>query len=145
MSDIENSGKNCAEFRALADRLADGEAGLTVAQKEYCQEHVKVCKACRAWQYQTREIVDMVSMMPQFDVSEALTQRILSSVERERGVKSALEALPAMPLGIVAGFSFILLLPMDGIQGAFSWTAAIAGLVLFQVLLKSTASSEAAG
>lgn len=145
MSEIDNFGNDCAEFRVLFDRLADGDKGITSGEKKRYADHDGSCKSCAAWQRQSKDIMDMMAAMPQFDVSEALTQRILTSVETEKGKVVSLESLPAMPLGIVAVASVILLFPVDGVQGALSWMAAAAGLVLLQVLVTSTSASEMPG
>lgn len=145
MSEIDKSGKDCAEFRVLFDRLADGDKSVSSDERKRYEAHDGSCKSCEAWQRQSKDLMDMMAAMPQFDVSEALTQRILSSVETEKGKVISLESLPAMPLGIVAAAAVILLFPVDGVQGALSWMAAAAGLVLLQVLVKTTSASEVTG
>ncbi|HIA54682.1 MAG TPA: hypothetical protein EYN91_21785 [Candidatus Melainabacteria bacterium] len=45
--------------------------------------HLKACTSCSAWSTQMREIETVAASMPQFDVSEALTQNILKAVESE--------------------------------------------------------------
>lgn len=45
--------------------------------------HLKECTSCSAWSTQMSEIETVAASMPQFDVSEALTQNILKAVEAE--------------------------------------------------------------
>ncbi len=87
----------------------------------------------------------MTAVMPKFDVSEALTQRILNSVETEKTKVLSLERLPAAPLGIIAAIAVIMLLPAEGLQGALAWSVGVVGLVLLQVLLKSASATESVG
>jgi predicted anti-sigma-YlaC factor YlaD len=42
--------------------------------------HMQNCTRCQSWQAQTEELTDMARLLPQFDVSERLTQSILSQV-----------------------------------------------------------------
>ena len=145
MNEANKFGKDCADSRALYDRLADGDKSVSSEQIKLHNEHTASCKPCQVWQSQILALSDMASALPQFDVAEALTQRILSSVETEKAKIISLERLPAMPLGVVAAVVVVLLLPTEGLQGAFSWSAGVMGLLLLQALLKSANASEMPG
>jgi hypothetical protein len=145
MSDTNKSGINCADFRALFDRIADGDKGVNSTELNAYEGHKDHCAACRSWKAQTVDLMDLASGLPNFDVSEALTQRILTSVENEQRKVVSLEHLPAAPLCIVAAVTLILLLPVEGLQGALSWFVSLMGLGLLQALLKSASVSESPG
>lgn len=145
MSDTKTSGNSCNEFRKLFDRIADGDQSVGPAARKAHDEHVADCSSCQSWKAQTLQIIDMSSALPSFDVSEALTQRILNSVETERKKSISLERLPAAPLCVMAATAIVLLLPAEGLQGALSWSAGILGLLLLQILLRSASAQESLG
>lgn len=145
MSDTNTSGKNCSNFRVLFDRIADGDKSIDLAERNLHEAHGSSCTSCQIWKSQTMEVMDMTAVMPKFDVSEALTQRILNSVETEKTKVLSLERLPAAPLGIIAAIAVIMLLPAEGLQGALAWSVGVVGLVLLQVLLKSASATESVG
>jgi hypothetical protein len=145
MSDTNKSGINCADYRALFNRIADGDKSVSSTEKNAYEGHVDHCAGCRSWKAQTVDLMDLASGLPNFDVSEALTQRILTSVDSERSKIVSLEHLPAAPLCIIAAVTMILLLPVEGPQGALSWFVSLMGLGLLQALLKSASTTESPG
>ncbi|MBX9949596.1 MAG: hypothetical protein K2Y39_10540 [Candidatus Obscuribacterales bacterium] len=61
----------------LSTSISSDAAGASV------DTHLNECTSCSAWSAQMREIETVAASMPQFDVSEALTQNILKAVESE--------------------------------------------------------------
>jgi hypothetical protein len=136
---LEKQNENsCAEFRSL---YSDDEIGamLSVEQRTLLNNHRNICAKCEAWCNQHLELIQLAESLPQFDVSEGLTQRILGSVEKQStpGLESSL-----LPLGVVAAVAAFVLVPVDSLQGLYGWGAGILGLWCLQLLMKSAATNE---
>lgn len=85
----ESNGIRCNRVRELiADILDDTTEStsnaLTRSSIEVDGEPIKVhlenCISCQTWRSQTDQIIDMTRTLPQFNVSENLTQSILEQV-----------------------------------------------------------------
>lgn len=144
MTDTNTSGINCNQFRELFDSQVDGNRNLEPSTEKMYKQHEESCKACHTWKSQTVEIIGMSANLPMFDVSEALTQRILASVETEKAKVISFQGLPAGPLCAATALAVVLLLP-EGLQGTLSWAAGLIGLALLQLLLNSASASESVG
>jgi hypothetical protein len=102
-------------------------------------EHSAQCASCSAWQKQNDAVISLASAMPQFDVSEGLTQKILSAVEKENtpGMEVSL-----LPISIAAGLAFLVFVPFDSAQSLFSWGIGLLSLFVFYMLMKLASSKE---
>lgn len=94
---------------------------------------------------QDQQLVRMVADLPQFDVPEQLTQRIMSSVESEaaRNKSMATSGLLA-PIAVVAGVAMCTVLPMDSWEGMLSTGISFGALYLVQLLIRSAKTEELA-
>ena len=128
---------DCDSFR---DYYARRESGHSISENENMRssEHVETCISCSAFAKQHETIIETMASLPQFDVSEKLTQSILQSVYLSQPKKADL----LLPIGAAAGVVFFALLPFDSIQGWLSWGVGLIGLCGLQVLLKSAERTE---
>lgn len=133
-----SSKNNCREF---VDLLEKKEIGLSLSapQQASFDKHMQACRACSIIMNQHEQINELASMMPQFDVSEGLTQKILESVSVESAPKVE---TPLLPLALAATFIFFLLVPFDSIQSLFGWGVGILGLIALQVLMQTAGQQE---
>lgn len=138
---MESMNENCKTYRMNYDDLRDGLVSAAEAQK--LTAHRDQCHGCQAWQAQTDSLIDMSSAMPQFDVSEALTQRILASVDTQRR-QSPVETGYLIPLAVVAAAMSLTVLPLDSIDGLFSWGIGLGGLFVLKAFVSIVPASEQA-
>lgn len=73
----------CGSFRNLLDKRLDHDCVLSDQEDGLVDAHLEMCTACSAWYRHTASIIETAKVMPQFDVSESLTQNILSSIANE--------------------------------------------------------------
>lgn len=134
----ENDDIYCLSYTRLFEKIETGE-NLSPAETQACENHQRICRKCDAWRKQHLSIAQLAIDMPQFDVSEGLTQKILGSIEKEStpGVETSI-----VPLAVAATFAFILLIPFDSIQSLYGWGAGILGLVILQMLINTANSKE---
>lgn len=121
----------CIIFRKQADE-PDGVSKF--------QKHIESCDGCKQWHRQNEELGAMVNAMPQFDVSEGLTQRILAEVQGQprRHFAGALLA----PLAVAAAAVTCAWMPLDTVEGLLSTAVGIAGLYFIRVVVKAAPHEE---
>ncbi len=133
-----NDKFDCSCFLELFEKQ---EIGLTLnsSQKAMFDQHSQECKSCLAILTQHSNIIEMASSLPQFDVSEGLTQKILEKVEKQStpGIETSL-----LPIGVFAAFLYFILLPFDSLQSVLGWGASLVGLFGLQMLMQSANSQE---
>ena len=103
---------------------------------ELVSEHLKLCASCQSWQLQTEELVDMTRLLPQFDVSERLTQSILTQV-------AAVEKSRQQQLGwivyatAVVLFVYVMLFvdAFESVWGIGSWMLGLATMIGLKLLV----------
>ncbi|MBX9688314.1 MAG: hypothetical protein K2X27_16515 [Candidatus Obscuribacterales bacterium] len=101
--------------------------------------HLECCASCKAYWLQHKQILEMGAALMHFDVSEGLTQRILTSIEKEEtpAIESSL-----LPLGLIGVFAFLLMVPFDSLQSLASWASGILGLYILQLLMNAAKAKE---
>lgn len=121
----------CITFR----KQADDPDGISTFQK-----HMESCDGCKQWHRHNEELGAIVSAMPQFDVSEALTQQILAAVDKQpkRNLAHALLA----PLAVAAAAVCCTLMPIDTLEGLLSTAVGFGGLYLIRLVVKSAPHEE---
>jgi len=129
------SMEDCKNYKAKYDDLRGGALGS--GEELQMNAHHEQCASCQAWRAQTDKLIDMSAAIPQFDVSEALTQRILVSVDAEHR-KPALESGYLIPLAVVAAAMSLTVLPLDSIDGLFSWAIGLAGLFVLKAIVSAS-------
>lgn len=139
---IDSGGASaCEKFRLSFDMVAEGDL-LDAESMKLHETHPAQCSSCLAWKAQTEQILELAAGLPQFDVPEALTQKILSQLEAEKRNVVSLDSLPSLPLGVMGMFLLLLVLPFENLQGLLSWSIGFAGLGLFNLLVSSASASE---
>jgi anti-sigma factor RsiW len=119
-------------------RDADESAGVAIFQA-----HMAGCDACKRWHRENEEMSAMVSSMPQFDVSEALTQKIMNSVEAQP--KRHLVSSLWVPLSVVAVAASVTVVPLDTLEGLLSTALGGVGLYAVYLLIKGAPAEEMVG
>jgi hypothetical protein len=137
--DARSTMENCKNYRLKYDDLRDG--ALESSEALELKAHRDQCAGCQAWQAQTESLMNMSSAMPQFDVSEALTQRIMASVEAESR-RTAVESGYLIPLAVVAAAMSLTVLPLDSVDGLFSWAIGLGGLFVLKAIVSVTPTAE---
>jgi hypothetical protein len=92
------------------------------------------------------DLIAAASVIPQFDVPEALTQRILVAVETERKASITVKevVLTAIVLGLTV--AFVALESFESVSGLLAWFAGVAAVAVLKVVLTApSASGEVAG
>lgn len=127
--------QDMTECRKIRERLEeDGEKRADAPDQEV-EAHLGGCAGCRQWREQTADLLAMASQMPQFDVPEAVTQRILSAIEeKQRQRVRQVQLLVMVILVAVAAFISIADL-LESMTGLVSWIAGLAALAALHVLL----------
>lgn len=124
---MENS--NIADCQKIKEQVELGDAA--VPQTEAVNVHLLGCKDCRTWFNQSRQIVQLSKELPQYDVPEALTQKILQAVSAQQSpslfvidVKLVVAAALTIALAIFAFPD-----TFENVEGCVSW------LVSFSIIL----------
>ena len=73
----------CGDLRKLLNNRLDHDCVLSDEEDRLVDAHLEACTACSAWYRHSASIIETAKVMPQFDVSESLTQNILASVAKE--------------------------------------------------------------
>jgi len=121
---MESLKDECTKYRLDFDRLQIADPA-----------HEAQCSSCRVWTAQTQSILDVAAAMPQFDVSEALTQRILESVEAE-AKRPRVEFGLLLPAAFAAGVALFTMAPVESVEGMLSWAIGLAGVVLLKAIVE---------
>lgn len=142
MNEEKKVSDDCLSYRRAFDECRD---------EAWVDEHRKQCSLCKLWADQSQQIGELSRALPQFDVPEALTQRILTAVDLERNVEhsgalwdggplSGFLLPGAVALGMVALFTE---LPFEPVEGIISWIVGILVVAAFGMLITSGGRSSA--
>lgn len=123
----------CLNLRRVAD---EPESGAQF------HKHMEGCGACKQWHAQNQEIVSMVGALPQFDVSEALTQNVLAAVAAQPRKQAAPNLMT--PVALVAVAACFIVHPIDSLEGFLAGGIGMIGLYVIYLLVKSAPVEETA-
>lgn len=128
----ENEKQECLIARQCFDaRLAEDSAPIDLGgrTKEAVELHLKECPDCLVWQRETTALVAAASQLPQYDVPEALTQRILTqvAVERARPDWFRIATLCAVAAACLA--VLVMKDAFESVDGLLSWM--LSGVTMF--------------
>lgn len=127
-------GDECTRYRQAFDECRD---------EAWADQHRRTCDACDGWAVQSTQLMDLASQMPQFDVPEALTQRILNAVDLEKNVSARAVPIYVWPSAALLGGLCLTALPYESVEGVVSWAVGIAALGIVKFLVcNGKASSE---
>ena len=125
----------CRSARLYFDaRLAEDipEGGEQPELRKQIEQHLIECDACLAWQRQTTELIAVAAQVPQFDVPEALTQRILKEAMQQQSRKDSIFASTVAALVAVCALSVLLFVDRcETTTGVMSWLLGMATMAAF--------------
>ncbi|MDZ4833130.1 MAG: hypothetical protein SGJ27_04945 [Candidatus Melainabacteria bacterium] len=149
----ESKHNKCDQIREQLIELVDRESiGVTpgnsgmetlLVDGESAKEHVENCSACRIWKDQTLEMIDVAHSLPQFDVSESLTQSILRGVEQEDRVKQ--HRLAWVVYGSALSlFLYVLLFgdAYESVWGIGSWIVGLGTMIVLKMIVTEHPKKE---
>lgn len=105
------------------------------------EEHLAACGDCAAYMADTAAIVELARAMPQFDVSEELTQSILKATRQGRSKQSDTMAGAVVVLGFL--FFLFSIETWETTWGILSWLIGLAAMVIFKYLAEEPARESA--
>lgn len=126
----------CNEFRQSVDDIG------IVAVSSSLGDHINHCAACAQWQEQSQSISLLVAAMPQFDVSEQLTQRILTAIPRQS--PSLINSSFLLPLAVVSVAVLGSALPFESVEGIASSAVSLFAMFAIHWLIKSAPTEDMA-
>jgi hypothetical protein len=131
----------CLDYRNLYEELQRGEVASEVS--ELTDRHAAGCNACRQWTMQTKDMLSLAVAIPQFDVSEQLTQNILSAVEGERKLRVVAGQYGLLlPVAVICLAGMITVFPIDTLEGVLSTGLSLAGLLLIKTAINGAGTKE---
>lgn len=142
----ETNGIRCNRVRELlADILDDTTESTSSALSRSTIEvdgepinvHLENCIACQIWKTQTDQIIDMTRTLPQFDVSENLTQSILTQVSAAEKTQHQQLAWLVYAMAICT-FLYIMLFvdAFESFWGLGSWLLGLATMIGLNLLIR---------
>ena len=118
----------CNEIRELLDRRLDIDEILSDSEDLRADTHLREGNSWEMWTRKTQSIIETAKVMPQFDVSEQLTQSIMGSITAHETAKRYPLAGLLQVLGVLGGLWLVLMVdPYETVWGVMSW---VIGLVL---------------
>lgn len=126
MDDQIQLGEECKRYRQAFDECRDDA---------WADEHKRQCQPCCTWVTQSIQIVQLTAEMPQFDVPEALTQRILTAVELEKNVARTAMPIYVWPSAALIAGVMLTALPYESAEGLLSWGCGLMALVVVKFLV----------
>ncbi|HEY9719627.1 MAG TPA: hypothetical protein V6C69_19265 [Trichormus sp.] len=127
----------------LAEDEPDCDGGPELRQK--IEQHLTECTECLSWQRQTTELAAVASQMPQFDVSEALTQRILNDAAMQQSKKGSIIATVAGVLVALCALAVLQVIDQcESTTGILSWCLGMVTMVAFAKFVSEPVATAAA-
>lgn len=135
----------CRRVREILTEILDDTADSTRNNLENCTQevdgervsmHLQSCDRCQNWQAQTEEMVDMARLLPQFDVSERLTQSILAQVAVVESSKQQ-QLSWIVYAAAVALFLYVMLFvdAFESVWGIGSWIVGLGTMIGLKLLI----------
>ncbi len=135
----------CSRVREILTEILDDTADSTRNNLENSTQevdgervsiHLQSCDRCQNWQAQTEEMVDMARLLPQFDVSERLTQSILAQVAVVESSKQQ-QLSWLVYAAAVALFLYVMLFvdAFESVWGIGSWIVGLGTMIGLKLLI----------
>lgn len=133
--DDKDNKINCSDFQEDYECMDN----LTI-ELSY---HLDSCAPCQVWQKDADLLSEMALSMPQFDVSENLTQKILTGVESVRQEKQN-KLSGAVSLILFGSFIWLLFFhdSVESVWGLASWIIGFASVALLKNLIVDSPKQE---
>lgn len=133
----ESTKSTCTEYRAFF------EPGSSTEMPAALRTHGEACSSCRIWERQVSDVTAMAKTMPQFDVPEALTQRILSAVDEDSRRAAPLSGPAAITVAACALATLALVVPFESLESLGAWALGLGGIVALKLLVTNAQALEA--
>lgn len=121
----------CNEYRVACE---DG------ATSDLLESHASACPDCQHWRRENADLIGAIRVMPQFDVPEHLTQRILANVDSQTRHQATNALL--VPAVVAAGALAVTVAPLDSIEGFAASAVCIVLMFVVHQLLKTANTEE---
>lgn len=143
----------CLEIQSAIDELLDIKlteslseekslAARTAELTALVNEHTKECADCKSFQSQNNQIAALTASMPQFDISEALTQKVMAVVIAEAKEQDIIKEIGMQELmSAVIALTIVVLISLashENLSGFYSWVLSFAGLLTFSTVMSKT-------
>jgi predicted anti-sigma-YlaC factor YlaD len=135
---MEEQKDICADYRAAFELQTEQ---LGADQSLELDRHAQACSRCRQWTKQVNSAEQYIQSLPQFDVPESATQRVLVAVGHERKFHLIREGI-LLPAVLVASCLILFLVPVDSVDGACSWLMCAAIAAAFGTIVRGTGTSS---
>ncbi len=132
--------EECKEFRQQFDEVGDG--ALPIYRTASIANHASICADCSVWKSQMVDILAMTSGLPQFDVSEHLTQSIMATVAAERKLPLATNFGLMLPLGVFCAAGLVAVFPIDTVEGILSTALSLVGVYAVKLMICGDKTEE---
>ena len=125
----------CTRARCTLESRLEGVAPDEAAEAE-TRAHLTTCRACATFGEQMAEIVAAAAALPQFDVSEALTQRILASAPASRPAPPAASmTMPLMAAAAALWMYLLVVVSVESVDGLMSWAVSLVLMVVLRLII----------
>lgn len=135
-----DTNKNCLEYRTNHDELIRG--ALSIDSVGRLKDHESSCDGCHQWVLRTGELTSLSADMPQFDVSEKLTQSILQAVESQRKVSVTGQYGLLIPVAAICVTGLLAVFPMETVEGMISTAIGLAGVLLVKMVISGAKTED---
>ncbi len=134
---------DCMQIRVLLDKRLDPEEILSDRDDLQADTHLRQCNDCEMWYTQTARIIETAKVMPQFDVSEQLTQSIMGSITAYDTARQYPLAGVLKVLTVLGGLWLLVMAdPYETVWGVLSWMVGLVLLFGLKFLLSDSAGEE---
>lgn len=110
---------------------------------ESVADHMQACISCQDWHQQSTDMITMARSLPQFDVSERLTQNILSEVAAiDRARPQHLRWLVYSVVLTVFVATVLVIDAAESVWGIGSWIIGLATMIGIKLLISDSESER---
>ncbi|HEY9784068.1 MAG TPA: hypothetical protein V6D17_01615 [Candidatus Obscuribacterales bacterium] len=133
----------CRDFRERFEgRLSPGNE-LSEGEIRVIEAHREECITCQQWASATEDLIAKVSSMPQFDVPEAVTQRIMQSVNAQPAYGDHLARVLFFVVGALV--AFLVFESGESLAGLLSWAIGLGLMGSLKFLFGGTQEARVTG
>ncbi len=144
MDDI--NARKCTAIRGLLSDCIEEESSVWNAMEtdgESVADHMQACISCQDWHQQSTDMITMARSLPQFDVSERLTQNILSEVAAiDRARPQHLRWLVYSVVLTVFVATVLVIDAAESVWGIGSWIIGLATMIGIKLLISDSESER---
>lgn len=134
--------KDCLEFRRNRDALSSNAGELAGAEQTRLSSHAEACAGCAKWMVEVDDIAAFSAALPQFDVSEQLTQSIMANVAKEAKHRLSPSQVLLVPVAVVCVAAGLTVMPIDSLEGMLSTALSLVVLAALRSLFLAAKTDE---